>query len=157
MATRPGTIATATASEAGFHQLRIGKVEGGSKTNPMLISNVAANDFRAALESSLEGLQFLTPDQSAAKLEVAAYILNLDQPMVGLDMTVTSRIHYIVAPVSGGPAVLDDTVAASGTASFGSALLGVERLRKANEAAIRANIQSFVERLRVALSAKPIG
>ncbi len=84
-------------------------------------------------------------------MSVTAYILNLEQPLAGLDLTVTVRIHYVVAPVGGGRAVFDDTVAASGTASLGSALIGAERLRKANEAAVRANIQSFVERLRVAL------
>lgn len=63
-----------------------------------------------------------------------------------------SRNKYLAAP----------DIDASATATrgrldriAGASLLGVERLRKANEASIRANIQSFVERLREAMKPKP--
>jgi hypothetical protein len=115
------------------------------------MSSIASEDFRAALESSLRGLDFLAADQTGAKWRVTTFILDLEQPLVGLDITVTATIRYVAGPVTGGPPVFDGTVAASGTASLGSSLLASERLRKANEAAVRANIQSFMERLRLAM------
>jgi hypothetical protein len=71
--------------------------------------------------------------------------------MAGIDMSVTSKVRYTVSPVGGGAPVFDGTVAATGTARFGESLLAIERLRKANEASIRANIASFLEQLRTAL------
>ena len=76
----------------------------------------------------------------------------------GSDMSVTSRVRYSAASSKDGKTVFDDTVAATGTGKFGDALIGVERLRLANEASVRANIESFIQRFRDALgAAKPSG
>jgi hypothetical protein len=68
-------------------------------------------------------------------------------------MSVTSKVRYTAKPVSGGPAIFDNTIAVTGTARFSEALLGVERLRKANEASISANITEFIKQLRASLTA----
>lgn len=74
-------------------------------------------------------------------------MLELKQPMVGLDMSVTSRARYSVTDAS-GKLIFDDTIAATGTAKMGEAFVGTERLRLANEYAIRENIKAFIERFR---------
>lgn len=148
MVPAPGAIAPAAASDGAYQRVRVGAVSGGSETNPLWMSNVSNNDFRAALESSLRGVNYLSDDPAKANLEVTASIVDLQRPLAGLDMSVTSKIRYTAKPVDGGPTVFDDTVAATGTAKFGDALLGVERLRKANEASISANITEFIRRFR---------
>jgi hypothetical protein len=47
-----------------------------------------------------------------------------------------------------GRLIFDDTVAATGTAKMGEALIGSDRLRLANEYAVRENIKAFIERFR---------
>lgn len=151
MVATPGDIAPAASGEAAYQRLRVGQVTGGSETNPLWMSNVSNADFRSALESSLRIVNYLSDDPSKAGLEITASIVDLQRPIAGLDMSVTSKIRYTAKPVGGGAAVYDDTVAATGTAKFGEALLGVERLRKANEASISANITEFIKRLRETL------
>lgn len=155
MVAAPGAVAGAVAGDPGYKQLRVGNVQGGSETNPMWMSNVSSADFKTALESSLRALNYLADDGSQAKIEVSANIVGLQRPLAGLDMSVTSKVRYSALPAAGGAPVFDETLAATGTAKFGEALLGVERLRKANEAAIRANIEVFVKRLQTALKEQP--
>lgn len=151
MVSTPGAIAPVAAGEGAYQRVRVGPVTGGSETNPLWMSNVSNGDFRTALEASLRGVNYLSDDPSKANLEVTASIVDLQRPMAGIDMSVTSKIRYTAKPVGGGPAVFDDTVAATGTAKFGEALLAVERLRKANEASISANITEFIKRFRESL------
>ncbi len=151
MVSAPGAVAPAASGDGAYQRVRVGAVSGGSETNPLWMSNVSNGDFRTALESSLRGVNYLSDDPSKANLEVTASIVDLQRPMAGIDMSVTSKIRYTAKPVGGGAAVFDDTVAATGTAKFGEALLAVERLRKANEASISANITEFIKRFRESL------
>jgi hypothetical protein len=151
MTSAPGALAPATPGDGAYQRLRVGAVTGGSETNPLWMSNVSNNDFRSALESSLRGVNYLSDDPSKASLEITASMVDLQRPLAGLDMSVTSKIRYTAKPVGGGPAIFDDTIAATGTATLGEALLAVERLRKANEASISANITEFIKRFRETL------
>lgn len=157
MVATPGTVTSAAVGDPGFKQLRIGAVQGGSATNPLWMSNVSNADFKTALESSLRALNYLADDAAKARIEVTASLVALKRPLAGIDMSVTSTVRYSALPTLGGAAVLDETLAATGTAKFGEALLGVERLRKANEASMRANIEVFVKQLQDALKKYPAG
>lgn len=155
MVATPGTVAAAAAGDPGYKQLRIGTVQGGSETNPLWMSNVSNADFKTALESSLRALNYLADDGAKAPIEVTASMVALKRPMAGIDMSVTSTVRYSALSTVGGKPVLDETLSATGTAKFGEALLGVERLRKANEASMRANIEVFVKQLQAALKKQP--
>ena len=146
MTVLPSTVAAAKAGDFGHEAIRIANVSGGTDTNPLLWSEVASGDFRQALESSLRATGYLGATASAP-LSLTAAMLELKQPMAGLDMSVTSRVRYSVTDAS-GRIVFDDTVAATGTAKMSEAFVGTERLRLANEYAIRENIKAFIERFR---------
>lgn len=154
MAATAGVVTPVTTTAPGYHQLRVGHVQGGSETNPLWESNVSNEDFRTALESSLRGVSYLSETPDKANLEVNASMVDLQRPLAGLDMTVTSKVRYTVTATGGGNPVFDETISASGTGHFGDALLGVERLRLANEASIRANIAAFLQRLQDVLKTK---
>ena len=62
-------------------------------------------------------------------------------------MTVTASVNYIVSERATGKEVFNRTVAVPYTAKFGDALMGVERLKLANEGAIRTNISQLIEEL----------
>ncbi|MET4682183.1 hypothetical protein [Brevundimonas faecalis] len=146
MTVLPSTITIAQAGDFGHGAIKIANVSGGTETNPLLWSEVASGDFRQALENSLKAAGYLGATADAP-LSLTASMLELKQPMAGFDMSVTSRVRYSVTD-SSGRIVFDDTVAATGTARMGESLIGMERLRLANEYAIRENIKAFIERFR---------
>lgn len=140
--------------QPGYQALVVTDVTGGKKTNPLWTSMVSSEDFKAALEASLKKIGYLAADGSSAKMKISAQMVGLKQPMAGIDMSVTSQVHYTVTDAATGAKIFDDLVASTGTATMSDALIGVERLKKANEMSIEGNIESFITRLKPALSPK---
>lgn len=150
MTAAPGTVAAATPGDKAYKALRVLNVQGGSETNPLLASDVSNADFRLALEASLRQIEYLAADQGGAFL-ITASIVDLQQPFAGLDMSVTAKVRYTVVPAGGGAPIYDETLATTGTATMGDAFMGVERLRMANEAAVKGNIETFIKKLSATL------
>jgi hypothetical protein len=153
-----GTVATA--GEAGFQALTVGDIQGGAGTNPLWLSNISDADFHTALETSLRNLNYLKQDGTNAAYVVSAQIVQLQRPVAGfdpvlvfapVDWAVTVKVHYTVTPHSGGSPVFDELIAATGVADGETALTSDGRVRKADEAAVRANIEAFIGRMRSTL------
>lgn len=138
-------------TDPGYRAFRVVHVDGGSKTNPLWMSSVSSEDFQKALESSLRSVGLLSDDPGKAKVEITANLQELHRPLAGLDMSVTSKVHYSAKSTTDQKVIFDDLVAATGTAKFGNALIAVQRLQLANEAAMKENIKAFIGRLRKAL------
>lgn len=128
------------------NNLAIKDVTGGKETNPMWKSNIGSAEFEQALEVSLRAVGLLA-DRQAGNYTLTAHLESVDQPFIGLDMTVTASVSYVVSERATGKDVFKRTFAVPYTASFGDALLGVERLRLANEGAVRVNITQFIDEL----------
>jgi hypothetical protein len=148
--------APAPAGAKGYHDLRLGGVEGGADTSVIGLSEVSNEALRAALTRSLRNLQYLSEDPTKAGYVVWVDIVDLDRPIVALDpvavfvpvdLSVTVRVHYTVTAVATGKTVFDDTVATTGTGSAGDAMTPAGRVRRANEAAMRLNTAEFLKRL----------
>lgn len=144
MALAAGAVVPATASDVGYRAVRVAAVQGGGETNPMWMSNVSNAEFKAALETSLQATNYFN---AHGPLTVTASMIDLQRPLAGLDMSTTIQVRYSVTDAS-GRVVFDDTVSATGTARMGDAFIGTERLRMANEAAVRENIKAFIDRFR---------
>ncbi len=136
---------TVSPGQRGYQQVRIAEVSGGEDTNPLWVSNVSDADFQTALEASLRAANYLS--DGSGPLSLSVNLEEVQQPMMGLDFTVTTRARYRLTDASGA-VVFDEVIAASGTATMGENFLGVERLRIANEKAVQANIASFLTQLR---------
>jgi hypothetical protein len=121
----------------------VGAVAGGEETNPLWTSEVSQDAFRTALVSSLRNQGLYDP---ASGLEISAVLEEVDQPLLGFDVTVTATVTYRVTDASGA-VVFDERIVRPYTANFSDAFLGVERLKLANEGAIKTNIETFIERL----------
>lgn len=121
----------------------VGAIAGGEETNPLWTSEVSQDAFRTALVSSLrnQGLY-----DSGSDLEISAVLEEVDQPLIGLDVTVTATVTYRIIDASGA-VIFDERIIQPYTAAFSDAFLGVERLKLANEGAIKTNIQTFIDRL----------
>jgi hypothetical protein len=150
----------AAAGEAGFQALSVGDIQGGAGTNPLWLSNISDADFHTALETSLRNLDYLNEDSTKAAYVVSAQIVELQRPVAGfdpvlvfapVDWAVTVKVRYTVTPRHGGVPVFDELVAATGVADGATALTSDGRVRKADEAAVRANIEAFIARMRPTL------
>lgn len=153
-------VAAAPTPFAAEHQLRNGvamhNVQGGSETNPLLSSNIADDQFQAALEQSMRDAGLLAGSAESARYRLSASMQEVNQPMVGFDMSVTMTVRYTLTPVAGGAPIFDEPVRATGVGRMGDAFAGVERLRIANEAAARENIAEFLRRLQAKVPAASV-
>lgn len=132
--------------ESTGKSLKIVRATGGEETNPMGSSKINAKDYKLALIESIKKSNLFTQVSfdNISDYELTATILSQDQPAIGLDMTVTLTVAYVIKSSSTGDKVFDKPITASYTASVGEAFVGVTRLRKANEGAVRENIKRFL-------------
>lgn len=127
--------------------LGIKDVSGGKETNPLWISNVGSAEFERALEGSLRSAGLLSANRQGSKFALTAHLMKLDQPMFGASFTVTATVQYVVVERATGKEVLNRTLTTPYTAAFSDAFIGSERLKLANEGAIRSNISALIDAL----------
>lgn len=138
---------TAAANSPMKEAITVKDVTGGKETNPMWVSNVSSADFSRALEASLKDAGLLSANNQASKFMLVAHMQKLDQPMFGASMTVTATVQYSLIERATNKEVLARTVAMPYTAAWNDAFMGSERLKLANEGAIRVNIQQLIDTL----------
>ncbi len=127
------------------HSVAAPTVTGGKDTNPLWISNVSNADFMEALRQSLAANTMLATEN--ARFNLAAELVQLKQPMMGFDMTVTAHVKYTLTNIATGKVVWSQDITTPYTAKMSDAFLGVKRLQLANEGAIKANIEAMVQAL----------
>jgi hypothetical protein len=152
MAVNAGPDLAITAHDNYYRRLAVTSVEGGHKTAALERSDVSNEELRPALEHSLRAAGYLADDSAAASVDLSASIVRLDRPSFASTMTVTSVVRYRTVTRGTGAALLDATLEAKGSAGVSDAFLGPKRLRLAEEASIRANIECFLKVLRTRAS-----
>jgi hypothetical protein len=125
--------------------IAVGDVAGGGETNPLWKSEVSNANFKTALEDSMT-LSVLKGN-AGAPYTLNAKLVSLHQPFAGFDLTVTSTVEYSLLATGKPTPVMSETVVAPYTAKLSESFLGVERLRLANEGAMRENIKEIIARL----------
>jgi hypothetical protein len=119
-------------------------VTGGQVMNALTIMGVANEPFKAALESSLAANGYLVRS-GTPKFYIDAEIVNLDQPIIGLDLDVTADESY---KVSGAGAPATYPIKTTARATFSDSPIAADRMRVANERAMQENIKQFLQALR---------
>ncbi|HTM82152.1 hypothetical protein [Asticcacaulis sp.] len=147
-ASNPGAMAVAVTQQSLIdsqsslsHAIAAPTVTGGKTTNPLWTSKVSDADFAEALRQSLAANTMLATEN--ARFNLAAQLVQLKQPMMGLDMTVTATVKYTLTNTAGDVVWTKDIVSPY-TAKMSDAFVGVKRLQLANEGAIKANIEQLV-------------
>ena len=130
--------------------IALGDVTGGSETSPLWKSRVSNENFRDALSQSLK-LNLLLATQ-AEHYRLDAELVDLDQPNMGFDIEVTAKVHYKLTELASGNKIIDDTITTPHTTDMSDAFMGTERLRLANEGAMRDNIQALIGKIFSAFS-----
>jgi hypothetical protein len=125
----------------------VADVTGGRETNPMWTSQVSSDAFRRALEQSLENAGMFSKIVAGSKYQLTADLTRLDQPVLGFDMTVTSTVRYALIETQTRKELYARVIQIGYTASMSDAFIGSQRLKLANEGAVKANIQAFINDL----------
>ena len=116
-----------------------------AKTNPAWTSQVDDTSFKSALEASLKARKLLA--EGPGKYTLTVKLLELKQPLMGIDMTVSSKAQYTLKEAAKDKVIYDKTVDVSYTAKMSDSMVGMTRLRLANEGSIKANMAQFLDEL----------
>lgn len=125
----------------------VAEVTGGRETNPMWTSQVSSDAFRRALEQSLQNAGMFSKIVAGSQYQLVADLTRLDQPMMGFDMTVGTTVRYSLIETQTRKEVYARVIQVSYTAKVSDAFIGSQRLKLANEGAVKTNIQAFVNDL----------
>ncbi|HUR58055.1 MAG TPA: hypothetical protein VM029_10130 [Opitutaceae bacterium] len=124
-------------------------VTGGSETSAMTASKISDADFAEAIKASVtqSGLFAKVAASDASDYHLDVQIVRLVQPMFGASFTVTMETSWFLRRRSDLNIVWQKGITSNFTATMGDAVVGVTRLRLANEGAARANIQDAITQL----------
>ena len=125
-------------------QVGVQSVNGGKDTNPLWTSQISNEDFLAAVKDSLGSHGLLS---NTGRYTLKINILDVTQPMFGVDLTVSATVNYVLFDTQENKNVLDEKIIAKYTAKFSDSPFAVKRLRLANEGAAKNNIKSLLEHL----------
>lgn len=124
-------------------------VTGGSETSAAAISKISDRDFAEAVKASIvqSGLFSKIANGADGDYQLDIQIVRLDQPIFGASFTVTLETTWTLRRNSDRQIAWQKAVISKFTASMGDSLLGVTRLRLANEGAARTNIQDAIAQM----------
>jgi len=131
-------------------QVAVSAVQGGMETGRWWGSKVSATALQQALEESLHGVGMRPASpEPAPRFELKAELLQLEQPMVPVaGVTVGTAVRYTLVDTASGKVVYQRRIANTDEAGLGDAIVSPsERLRIANERALRANISLLLRDL----------
>jgi len=120
----------------------IGEIAGSAKTNKLWKSNISKQVFENVLRQSL-GLHAIL-SEGAASYKVSAKLKELRQPFIGLELSVTARVKYKVTRTRDGTLVFNREITDTYTSTLKDSYVFSDRLKLANEGAIKANIKKFI-------------
>ena len=108
-------------------------------------SAVSPDQVQQALVQTLAVAGLGQPANGRFRLD--GLLLTLDRPYAGFAMTVTATIAWRLTDTINGAVVYDRTLRTLGTASLDDAIDNNNRLRIADQRAVRANLQQLVQDL----------
>ncbi len=121
-------------------------VTGGRVTSSTYVSQISDADFREALKQSIlkSALFSQVVDGNSGRYRLGAYIGALTQPLMGVSLTVDMEVSYTLVDSVTTKAVWQQNIATSHTATGSDSIVAATRLRLANEAAARKNIEAAI-------------
>ena len=125
--------------------ITVASVSIGTDTSTPWTSQIGSAEFQDALVRTLTLANLASPQGGRFRLD--ATLLRLERPFAGFAMTVTASVAYRLTDTATGAVVYQDTRTSLGTASLNDAIMNANRLRIADERALRANIRKLIEDL----------
>jgi hypothetical protein len=125
--------------------ITVASVGIGTDTSEPWTSQIGSAEFQEALVRTLTLANLASPQRGRFRLD--ATLLRLERPFAGFAMTVTASVAYRLTDTATGAVVYQETRTSLGTASLNDAIMNANRLRIADERALRANIRRLIEDL----------
>ena len=125
--------------------ITVASVSIGTDTSTPWTSQIGSAEFQDALVRTLMLANLASPQGGRFRLD--ATLLGLSRPFAGFAMTVTASVAYRLTDTATGAVVYQETRTSLGTASLNDAIMNANRLRIADERALRANIRKLIEDL----------
>jgi len=126
----------------------IKSVTGGKKTNPLWTSKISNENFEEAFKKSVIESEVFSKIDSIANDEnwvLEINLISVDQPFFGMTFTVKTTIEYKLYYQN--KLRFSKNIKQSGSATTSDAILGVKRLRLANEVSAKNNINELLRSL----------
>ena len=130
--------------------LKIELTSGGEESEPFFAGSKIDNlSFTRALVQVLTNSNLFSKvaTTGSADYVLSAVIFTQEQPVMGLNATVSLAVGYVLTDSVTGTQVLNKYIAANYTAKFGDSLIGTTRVKKANEGAVRENLRLLIMEL----------
>ncbi|MGQ3891668.1 hypothetical protein [Legionella sp. CNM-4043-24] len=134
------------ANKSLINHIKVSEVRGGHCVNPLLVPEISDESFKAALEKSLQSASLFTA-KPEARYTLSANIVRFERPLIGLDFKSTLLIHYKLNDSLTHNTIYSKTISSSHTATMNDAVVGVTRVKLANEGAARENIRLLIKDL----------
>jgi hypothetical protein len=125
--------------------ITVGSVTLGRDMGTPWRSAVSPEQVQQALVVTLVVAGLGQPPNGRFRLD--GMLLTLDRPYAGFAMTVTATIAWRLTDTTNGAVVYDRTLRSLGTATLDDAIDNNNRLRIADQRAVRANLQQLVQDL----------
>src|SRR5260370_6141676 len=125
--------------------ITVASVSIGTDTSAPWTSQIGSAEFQDALVRTLTLANLASPQGGRFRLD--ATLLGLSRPFAGFAMTVTASVAYRLTDTATGAVVYQETRTSVGTASLNDAVLNVNRLRIADERALRPNLRKLIQHL----------
>lgn len=122
-------------------------VTGSPQVSSMGTALIKTDDFAEAIKVALtqsEVFAKVAPAGQADDFHLEVVLVRIDQPMFGLNMTVTVESNWILTRTGDKSVIWQKAVISTYTAKVGEAFVGATRVRLANEGAARTNIQDAI-------------
>ncbi len=126
------------------HEVKVKPVQGGEETNPLWTSEISAEAFQKAVEMSLSSQGLLS---GSGRYKLKVILSKVDQPLFGLDLTVTTHVNYILVDTKTDKIIFDEEIVTPYTATFSDSAIAIKRLRLANEGSGKKNIEGLLKKL----------
>lgn len=135
------------------NNIAVREVSGAQGAEHLWTSKVDNRAFAQALSLSLGDAGLLAPNPAAARYTLSARMERLEQPITGVSLTVTATVSYSLVERATGNEIFRRTHTMPYTAPFSDTFGALDRMRLANEGAVKVNIAALVDDL-VALPVK---
>jgi|GEM_PF-5697435 len=101
---------------------------GDQQAHPLWTSQVSSEDFKEALEKSLPAVRLLNPEKDG-QYKLFAEIQTIDQPLIGISMTVTASVSYQLFNAQTQKVVFHETIDTSFTVKTSAHSLELSALK----------------------------
>lgn len=110
---------------------------------------VTSETFAQALVTSLErsGIFRRAFRDTPGKYQLQAQITKLDEEVLGINLTASMTVNYVLASMSPKALVWEKTITSSHTAGIGDSVISITRLQMATEGAARKSIEEAIRNL----------